>query len=193
MTDGSMRKLCGFFLDPSFHSESSNMLKTLDRLLRWSSGLMAALALFSIMWLTMVDVIGRKFFSNSVPGGLELTEILMVIVIFGALPLVSFKGEHVVFDSLDPLVPDWLRSIQLRLANLVSAAVFGFLGYLMTTRAERFAEYGDTTVHLQLSIAPVAWLMAGFLMLTALVHLLFVFVPTPSVSHHPAPATETAA
>ncbi len=166
------------------------MLKTLDRLLRWSSGLMAAMALFSIMWLTMVDVIGRKFFNNSVPGGLELTEILMVIVIFGALPLVSFKGEHVVFDSLDALVPDWLRGFQLRLVNLISAAVFGFLAYLMTTRAARFAEYGDTTVHLQLSIAPVAWLMAGFLMLTALVHLLFVFVPAPLASHHPTPAAD---
>jgi TRAP-type transport system small permease protein len=164
------------------------MLNTLDRMLRWSSGLVAAMALFSIMWLTVVDVIGRKFFSNSVPGGLELTEILMVIVIFGALPLVSWRGEHVVFDSLDALIPDWLRGIQARLVNLISAAVFGFLARLMAMRAERFAEYGDTTVHLQLSIAPVAWVMAAFLLITALVHLLFVFVAAPVPSHHPTPA-----
>ncbi|MBA4267200.1 MAG: TRAP transporter small permease, partial [Comamonadaceae bacterium] len=61
------------------------MHKTLDRLLYWSTGLMAALALFAIMWLTLVDVSGRKFLSNSVPGALEITEILMVVVIFGAL------------------------------------------------------------------------------------------------------------
>ena len=164
------------------------MLKTLERVLRWSSGLMAAMALFSIMWLTVVDVTGRKFFSHSVPGGLELTEILMVIVIFGALPLVSWRGEHVVFDSLDAFTPDWLRGIQTRIVNLVSAAVFGFLARLMLMRAERFAEYGDTTVHLQLSIAPVAWMMAGFLLLTGLVHLLFVFVAAPAPSHHMAPA-----
>lgn len=167
------------------------MHKLLDRLLGWSTGLMAAMGLFALMWLTVVDVIGRKFFDHSVPGGLELTEILMVVVIFGALPLVSFHNEHVVFDSLDALVPDWLRGIQLRLVNLISAAVFGFLGYLMMTRAERFAEYGDTTVHLQLTIAPVAWVMAGFLVLTALVHLLFVFVAAPTNSHHPTPATDT--
>jgi TRAP-type transport system small permease protein len=178
------------FIDPSFFFRKLNMLKTLDRLLRWSSGLVAAMALFAIMWLTVVDVIGRKFFSNSVPGGLELTEILMVMVIFGALPLVSFRGEHVVFDSLDAFIPDWLRGFQLRLVNLISAAVFGFLAHLMLLRAERFAEYGDTTVHLQLSIAPVAWVMAGFLVLTALVHLLFVFVAAPVPSHHPTPATE---
>jgi hypothetical protein len=44
------------------------MLKTLERILRWSTGLMAAMALFTIMWLTLVDVTGRRFFSHSVPG-----------------------------------------------------------------------------------------------------------------------------
>jgi TRAP-type C4-dicarboxylate transport system permease small subunit len=179
---------------PAFSHQNPIMLKTLERMLRWSTGLMAAMALFTIMWLTLVDVTGRRFFSQSVPGGLELTEILMVIVIFGAMPMVSWRGEHVVFDSLDHFIPDWLRAIQARLVNLVCAGVFGFLAYLMTTRATRFDEYGDTTVHLQLSLAPVAWLMAGFLAISALVHLLFVFVVVPvSSPHHPPPATEEGA
>lgn len=164
------------------------MLKTLERILRWSTGLMAAMALFTIMWLTLVDVVGRRFFSHSVPGGLELTEILMVVVIFGALPLVSWRNEHVVFDSLDNMLPDWVRDIQARAVHLVCAATFGFLAYLMTTRADRLMEYGDTTVHLQLSIAPVAWMMAAMLALTGLVHLLFVFVTLPA-PHHPEPGT----
>jgi TRAP-type transport system small permease protein len=153
------------------------MLKHFDKLLNRSAGLTAASALFTLMGLTLADVTGRKFLNNSVPGGLELTEILMVIVIFGALPLVSWRSEHVVFDSLDPFIPRWLKSIQLRFVHLISAGTFGFLAYLMMTRAQRFAEYGDTTVHLQLSIAPVAWVMAGLLLITALVHLLFVINP----------------
>jgi TRAP-type C4-dicarboxylate transport system permease small subunit len=36
----------------------------------------------------------------------------MVVVIFAGLPLVSLHGEHVVFDSLDPLLPPWLRRLQ---------------------------------------------------------------------------------
>jgi TRAP-type transport system small permease protein len=159
------------------------MFKTLERVLLWSSGLMAAMALFSLMWLTLVDVSGRKFFNHSVPGGLELTEILMVVVIFGAMPLVSWRSEHVVFDSLDAYIPGWLKGLQARAVHLVCASTFAFLAYLMTTRAERFAEYGDTTVHLQLSISPVAWLMACLLLVTGLVHLLFVFHPPRPVSH----------
>jgi TRAP-type C4-dicarboxylate transport system permease small subunit len=153
------------------------MLQTLEKLLRWTTGLMAAMALFSIMWLTLFDVTGRKFLNHSVPGGLELTEMLMVIVIFGALPLVSWRGEHVVFDSLDHLIPPWVKDIQNRLIELICAATFAGLAWLMMQRALRFAEYGDTTVYLQFSIAPVAWLMAGLLLITALVHLLFVFMP----------------
>lgn len=143
---------------------------------------MSAIALFTIMWLTLIDVTGRKFFDHSLPGGLELTEILMVIVIFGALPLVSWRGEHVVFDSLDHLIPAWLKDLQNRLVELLSALTFAGLAWLMTQRAERFTEYGDTTVYLQFSIAPVAWLMAVLLMLTALVHLLFVFLPVPDTA-----------
>lgn len=168
------------------------MHKTLDRLLYWSAGVMAAMALFSIMWLTVVDVTGRKFFDNSVPGGLELTEMLMVVVIFAALPLVSWRNEHVVFDTLDPYIPGWLRGIQARLVHLVSAGAFGFLARLMAMRAERFAEYGDTTVHLGLSIAPVAWLMAGLLLLTAVAHLLLAFIGLPPAGHGPATTGDAA-
>ncbi|MDM7949457.1 TRAP transporter small permease [Hydrogenophaga sp.] len=155
------------------------MLKTLEKLLRWSTGLMAAMALFAIMWLTLLDVMGRKFFNNSIPGSLEMTEVLMVIVIFGALPLVSWRSEHVVFDSLDPFIPTWLKGLQMSIVHLICAGVFGFLAQLILMRADRFAEYGDITVYLQLPLAPVAWVMAGLLAITAAVHLLFVFVRPP--------------
>lgn len=153
------------------------MLATFDRWLRWGCGLASAVALFAIMWLTLVDVTGRKFFNHSVPGGLELTEMLMVMVIFGALPLVSWRGEHVVFDSLDKLIPERLKTLQACLVNAVCAGLFGMLAWLLTTRAERFAEYGEVTVHLQWPMAPVAWVMAVLLALTALVHLVFMVWP----------------
>lgn len=168
------------------------MFKHLDKLLNRSAGLTAATALFSLMLLTLADVIGRKFFNHSVPGGLELTEFLMVIVIFSALPLVSWRSEHVVFDSMDAFVPHWLKSLQARLVHLICAGVFGFLAHLMTLRAERFAEYGDTTAHLQLAIAPVAWVMATLLLITALVHLLFVFRPPGQPGHTGAPTSKAA-
>ena len=88
------------------------MARALKKLLEALCSVLAALALFAIMWLTLVDVSGRKLLSDSMPGSLELTELLMVVVIFAGLPLVSLRGEHVVFDSLDPLLPAGLRRAQ---------------------------------------------------------------------------------
>ena len=164
------------------------MLAALDRNLRACCGLITAAALFAIMWLTLVDVSGRKFLDHSVPGGLELTEMLMVMVIFGALPLVSRSSEHVVFDSLDNFIPARLKTLQARLVHLACGGLFGLMAWLLTLRAERFAEYGEVTVHLQWPMAPVAWVMAVLLALTAAVHLAFVVSPPPTAPHSGAKA-----
>lgn len=169
------------------------MLARAERALNWSTGLLSALSLFIIMCLTLIDVTGRKFLSHSVPGGLEMTEMLMVMVIFGALPLVSLRSEHVVFDSLDKLIPARLKRLQSRLVHATCAGLFGLFAWLLTERAARFAEYGEYTVHLQMPIAPVAWVMAALLAATAAVHLLhFVWPPQPP-GHAPAATAGTAA
>ena len=59
-------------------------------------------------------------------------------------------------------------------------------------QAERFTEYGDTTVHLGLAMAPVAWLMAALLLVTGLAHLLLVAIGSPATGHA-APAQEGSA
>ena len=46
----------------------------MKRLESWF-GSVAGIALFTMMLLTVADVIGRKFFNNSLPGAVELTEI----------------------------------------------------------------------------------------------------------------------
>lgn len=133
--------------------------------------MLAALSLFAIMWLTLVDVVGRKFFSHSIPGGLEITEILLVCVIFAGLPLVSWRGEHVVFDTFDKLIPPGVRKVQVRVVHVLNAGVFAWLAWLMHIKALRFFSYGDTTSYLLLPLAPVAWGMAALLLLTGIVHL----------------------
>ena len=90
------------------------MVRTLERLL----GYVAASGLFGMMLLTFVDVVGRKFVV-SIPGSLEITELLMLVVIFVGLPLASLKGEHVFFDLLDQFLPEGLRKVQAALANAI--------------------------------------------------------------------------
>jgi TRAP-type C4-dicarboxylate transport system permease small subunit len=155
----------------------------LKTLLAALAGAVAALALFAIMALTLVDVSGRKAISTSVPGSLELTELLMVVVIFAGLPLVSLRGEHVVFDSLDPLLGRTLRRAQALLVDLLVAALLAGMAWLMWAKAGQMAGYGDTTAQLKIPQAPFVYLMSALLWLTALVHLLLAF--DSSAHHHP--------
>ena len=145
------------------------------------AGLLAALALFGIMMLTAVDVSGRKFLDASVPGSLELTELLMVVVIFAGLPLVSRQGEHVVFDSLDPWIPPALRRLQQALVDALCAALLLGLAWLMWSKGVEMAGYGETTAQLKLPVYPFVWLMSALCALTAAVHAMLVWRP---VAHH---------
>lgn len=153
----------------------------MKRVLGTLAGLLAALALFGIMVLTAVDVGGRKLFSASVPGSLELTELLMVAVIFAGLPLVSLHGEHVVFDSLDRWTPPWLRRLQQALVDALIAALLLGLAWLMASKGVQMAGYGETTAQLKLPVYPFVWLMSVLCALTAAVHALLVLRP---VAHH---------
>lgn len=153
----------------------------MKKLLATLCGVLAACALFAIMVLTLVDVGGRKFADASIPGSLELTELLLVVVIFAGLPLVSLQGEHVVFDSLDPLVPAWLRRAQRAVVDLACAAALLGIAWLMWAKAGQMAEYGDVTAQLKLALPPFVRLMGVLCAVTGLVHVLLVFKP---VAHH---------
>jgi TRAP-type C4-dicarboxylate transport system permease small subunit len=144
----------------------------MKKLLELSCGLLSGTALFAIMALTFFDVLGRKFLSNSIPGSLELTELLMVVVIFGALPLVSARGEHVEFDSLDPYLPAWLRRLQAVVVHLLCGGVLLLLAWLMWRTGDQFLASHETTAQLGILKAPFIYGMAVLCGATGVVHLL---------------------
>jgi TRAP-type transport system small permease protein len=144
----------------------------MKRLLELLCGLLSGSALFAIMALTFFDVLGRKLLSNSITGSLEITELLMVVVIFGALPLVSVRGEHVEFDSLDPYLPHWLRRTQAFVVHLLCGAALLALGWLMWRTGGEFLATGETTAQLLILKAPFLYGMAVLCAVTGVVHLL---------------------
>ena len=147
----------------------------MKKMLETLCGLLAGIALFAIMVLTFLDVGGRKLLDNSITGSLELTELLMVVVIFGALPLVSERGEHVVFDSLDPYLPPFLKKIQRALVHLLCAVALIALGWLMWQTGTDFLGTGETTAQLKILKAPFIYGMGVLCALTGVVHLGLMF------------------
>ncbi len=154
------------------------MKKTLELV----CGLVAGTALFGIMALTFFDVTSRKLLGNSITGSLELTELLMVVVIFAALPLVSLRGEHVTFDSLDSyLSPGVLRGQQVVVHLLCAAAMLG-LGWLMWRTGTQFMETRETTAQLTILKAPFIYGMGILCALTGGVHLVLLRYPPESLA-----------
>jgi TRAP-type transport system small permease protein len=149
----------------------------LKNLLETACGILAGLALLAIMLLTFLDVSGRKLLGHSLTGSLELTELLMVVVIFGALPLVSQRGEHVVFDSLDALFPDALKQVQRAMVHFLCAAALLGLAWLMWQTGSDFMQSGETTAQLKILKAPFIYGMGWLCGFTGLLHLRMMFKP----------------
>lgn len=146
-------------------------LAATERLL---TGTVAA-ALFAMMALTFVDVAARKLLGQGVPGSVELTELLMLGVVFAGMPLVSLKGEHVLFDVFDHLLPPRLLRLQAVLANGLCVALLVGAGVLVMERAARTAKVGDITARLHIGIAPFHYAIGVLLFVTAAMHVLLLW------------------
>lgn len=128
-----------------------------SKLFRQTFGIAAALTLFSMMLITFVDVVGRTFLSQTLPGGFELTELMLAALIFLALPLVTIENAHVEVDLMDSFVPQRLRKLQNIFIRLVNLTALGVLSWMMLKLTLRLHSYEDTTAILEV---PLYWLTA---------------------------------
>ena len=134
-------------------------------------GAAAACILLAMMALTVVDVVARYVFSRPVRGAFEVTELMLVVLIFAGLPLVSFSDEHAVMDFIDRLLGSrgqrWLE----RLVQAACAAFMFLLAWLVWRKADRIWAYRDTTDVLRIVYGPFVYFMAITLGLAGLIHL----------------------
>ena len=124
-----------------------------------------------MMLLTVVDVVARYVFSRPLRGAFEVTELMLLVLIFAGLPLVSFSNEHAVMDFIDRVLGP--RS-QLRLergVQLVNALFMFLLTWLVWRKADRIWAYGDTSDVLRILYGPFVYFMAVTLALAGLIHL----------------------
>ena len=133
-------------------------------------GVAASAILLAMMFLTVVDVVARYIFSRPVRGAFEVTELMLLVLIFAGLPLVSFSDEHAVMDFVDRLLGSrGQRGIE-RLVQVVNAAFMFLLTWLVWRKADRIWAYGDTTDVLRIAYGPFVYFMALTLALAGLIH-----------------------
>jgi TRAP-type C4-dicarboxylate transport system permease small subunit len=138
-------------------------------------GMAASAILFCMMTLTFVDVVLRYVFNMPLRGGFEVTELMLLVLIFAGLPLVSHADEHVTMDFVDRVLGArgrlWLR----RCVHLACAAVFAFVTWQVLIKAGKIWGYRDATDVLRIVYGPFVYFMAAMIGLTALIHLYKIF------------------
>ena len=154
-------------------SQPSEAGAWLDRAL----GAAAAILLFCLMTLTTADVISRYIFNWPLRGAFELTELLLLTLIFAGLPLASRTDEHVTLDFIDMALGPGGRALLRRLIDLVCGLVILGLAWRVWIKAGKIAAYGDTTEVLRIPVGPFVYFMAAMVAVTGVVHLVKVALP----------------
>jgi TRAP-type transport system small permease protein len=134
-------------------------------------GVVASAILLAMMFLTVVDVVARYAFNRPLRGAFEVTELMLLVLIFAGLPLVSFSDEHATMDFIDRLLgPRAQRSLE-ALVQLVNAAFMFLLTWLVWLKADRIWGYRDSTDVLRIVYGPFVYFMAVTLALAGVIHL----------------------
>ncbi len=147
---------------------------SLRRVLDVGFGGCCALLLTGLVGLTVVDVIGRYLFSAPLAGAFELTQLMLGTLVFAALPLTTFSGEHVEVDLAYDASPYPLKTVMRWLSGLASAAVLWAIAWRLVVYSARLAEDAAVTNALSIPLAPLGWFAAvmaalsGFLALVRL-------------------------
>jgi TRAP-type transport system small permease protein len=141
---------------------------TVERAARLVFGTIAAALIFAMMAVTVVDVIGRYALSRPLPGAFEVTEVIMAVTIFVALPLVTLEHGHLTVSLLTDRLSPRSRRIQSGLVSLFSAAVLGLIAWRLYRHGAQLFSYGDVTIFLRLPKGPLAYVLSALAGVSAL-------------------------
>jgi len=125
--------------------------------------LLSGLILVAIMVLVSVAVYRRYVMNDPILGDTELVEIGMSLVVMMAMPFVTYKGEHIRVDILDP----WLGNVGRFIGDIFARVVSCFVLFLLIRKTWdktlEAIEYEDVTNMIELPVwIPYGVITFGF-------------------------------
>lgn len=124
-----------------------------------------------MMLLTFFDVTGRKLLAHPIYGAYEVTEFMMGVLIFSALPLVTARENHVTIDVFDHFIPPAIGRWQRVAVNLLSAVVLAFLGWRLWILSASHLRTHEVTMTLHIPHGPFTRAFAVMAVLAAVASL----------------------
>ncbi|MDO5641596.1 MAG: TRAP transporter small permease [Paracoccus sp. (in: a-proteobacteria)] len=150
-------------------TERPPYIETLRMHVRTVSAVVLGVMLVALTCITVLDVTGRYLFNAPLAGGAELTELLVMGVIFAGLPAISLDDGHVTADLLSQSLSRRGRAIQLFLARAAAVVVLVLIAQQMWKHGARLNSYNQTTIYLHIRIGLIAQAGAVIAGLSALI------------------------
>jgi TRAP-type C4-dicarboxylate transport system permease small subunit len=127
-------------------------------------GFGGGVVLLGMMLLTTCDVIGRYVFNLPFTGAYEITEGMMVVIVFLFISHTQASKGHISIDFVVMQLPvRWRMAVDI-LTHLVSLLIVILLTYMSVIRWTELMRINEHTAILHLPISPFLLIMAfGFL------------------------------
>ncbi len=135
------------------------------RYLKIASGTFMALLLL----VTVVDVVGRYAFNKPVPGGFEIIEFILGLLIFTAFPVISFERSHITVSLFDSFMSKTIMRLRDGAVLLGSIGVVLMISWLMFLSGVDMYQSGYVSRYMDFPMAPVVFLIAALGGMTSLI------------------------
>jgi TRAP-type C4-dicarboxylate transport system permease small subunit len=144
------------------------IIHTWNRIGIWIAGI----TLFLMMLLTAVDVCARYLFNHAILGSHDITELMMVIIIFMALSDTASSGGHICVEVVTSHLSAKVQQILKVVISLPCGVVAGIFAWRLGANAFESFQHMEAMPVLQIPIAPFLALSAigcGMLSVTFMV------------------------
>ena len=132
-------------------------LRSFDTWMHWVAGA----TLLILLALTIADIAGRTLFNNPVPGTVEVTALLLVVIVFLALAHSEDLGDHITIDLIYVRVGPRVQAAMDLFAQVLSLIVIGLMAFQIYHFALRQRDGGFESPVLEWPIWPFV-LVAAF-------------------------------
>lgn len=137
------------------------------RLVAGASSRLSGAALLVLMVLTFLDVFCRSAFNAPIEITTEVSRLLLMVVVFAALPGITLRDQHVSVDLLSGVLD---RFGYARVEGVIMIGTAVLLIWPITrihVLAERAMRYGDATEFLGFPVFLATWFVLIFTAFTA--------------------------
>ncbi|MFC1494265.1 TRAP transporter small permease [Thermodesulfobacteriota bacterium] len=118
-----------------------------------------AFSLFAMMCLTIVDVAGRYIFNKPILGAFELTEFMVLILIFSFLGYTQTKKSHISVDLFMMFFPEKLKIFIEIFNHLACLAIMILITWMGFEKAFEMINTGESSPNLALPSYPFVFFL----------------------------------